>query len=68
MLELNINCSSREEASVYLNAPNYHNLICDFYMAVQQAKKHGTDADVLFQVKHFFDDFAKATEHNLGAY
>lgn len=68
MLELNLKCESREEASVYLNAHAYHNLICDFYAALRSAQKHGTDKDVLNQIEHFMPDLAKAVEHNLGAY
>lgn len=68
MLELNIKCETLEEARVYLNATQYHNLISDLYGALHAAQKHGTDKDVLFQINNFMPDLYKAVEHNLGAY
>ena len=68
MIEITLKCETLEEARTYLNAPNYLNLIQDFYEAVRAARKHGTDEDVLFQIKNYFAEFATACEHSNGAY
>jgi len=68
MLELKIKCESPEEARVYLNAPQYHNLISDLYMALHGARKHGTEADVTRIVDNFMTDLFMAIEHSKGAY
>ena len=68
MLELNLKCESLEEAHVYLNAHQYLNLISDFYVAIRNAKKHGSDADVLKAVDMFEHDFISAIDHSDGAY
>lgn len=68
MLELKIQCADSDEARIYLNAPQYLNLIDDFYNAVRMARKHGSDKDVLYQVDSFLPCFAQATEHNTGPY
>lgn len=68
MLELKIQCEDADQARVYLNAEQYHNLITDFYGAIRSAQKHGTDADILHQVKHFFNEFATAAQHHQGPY
>ena len=68
MLELKLQCESLEEARVYLNAQQYHNLLSDFYNALRSARKHGTDKDVLFQVEQFMPDLCKAIDNSEGAY
>ena len=68
MLELNIKCESLEEARVYLNAPQYHNLISDMYSGLRSARKHGTDADVIMFVDNCLDGLYKAVENSGGAY
>jgi hypothetical protein len=68
MLELKIKCESPEEARVYLNAHQYLNLLSDFYAAVRNAKKHGTDQDVLKTVNMFEHDFISAIDNSEGAY
>lgn len=68
MLELNIKCESLDEARVYLNAHQYLNLISDLYAALRQARKHGTDTDVLAQIEHFMPDLTRAIDHSEGAY
>jgi hypothetical protein len=68
MLELNIKCESLEEAHVYLNAHQYLNLISDFYVVIRNAKKHGSDADVLKAVENFYPDIIRAVDHSEGAY
>lgn len=68
MIEITIKCESADEARTYLNAPQYLNLLQDFYEALRGARKHGTDADVLLQVEQFYPDLAKAIDHNTGAY
>lgn len=68
MLELKICCESPEEARVYLNAHQYHNLISDMYAGLRNARKHGTDADVVMFVDNYLDDLYKAIENSQGAY
>lgn len=68
MLELNIKCESPEEARVYLNAPQYHNLISDMYAGLRNARKYGTEADVVMFVDNYLDDLYKAIENSQGPY
>jgi hypothetical protein len=68
MLELNIKCESVEQAQMYLNGPQYHNLISDLYQSLHSAQKHGTEQDVLQAVKIFYPDLCKAFDHHQGAY
>lgn len=68
MLELNIKCESLEEARIYLNAPQYLNLIQDFFGALRSARKHGTDKDVLAQVDVFYPELCNAIDNSTGAY
>jgi hypothetical protein len=53
MLQLKIDCDSASDARVYLNAQQYLCLITDLAEALRQAKKHGTDADVVKVVETF---------------
>ena len=68
MLELNIKCESLEEARIYLNAQQYHNLLSDMAMAFRNVIKHGTEADVILQVNNFYPDLFKALDHHEGPY
>lgn len=68
MLELNIKCDTLDEARVYLNAPQYLNLIDDLYNALRSARKHGTDADVLKQVDSYMNELREAIDNSTGAY
>ena len=68
MLELNIKCEDLDEARVYLNAPQYHNLLTDLYAALRSARKHGSDADVVKAVDTFYPHIILACEHHSGAY
>lgn len=68
MLELNIKCESIEDARVYLNGPQYLNLLQDLRMAFRNAQKHGSDADVVKAVQNFFPDITAACDHSEGPY
>ena len=68
MIEINLKCESVEEARVYLNAPQYHNLISDMYSGLRNARKHGEDSDVIMFVDNYLDDLYKAIENSEGAY
>ena len=68
MIKLNIECETADEARVYLNAPEYHNLLSDLRVAFRNAQKHGTDSDVLKVVENFFPDICIAVDHNQGPY
>lgn len=68
MLELKISCETADEARIYLNAPQYHNLLEDLRVALRNAQKHGTDADVVKVVEDFFGDITIACDHNQGPY
>jgi hypothetical protein len=68
MIELVIKCESLEEASTYLSAQQYLNLLQDFYSALRNSRKHGSDADVLKTVDMFMPDLIAAIEHSEGAY
>ena len=68
MIKLNISCETADEARVYLNAPQYHNLISDLRAALRLARKHGNDGDVLRVVDSFTNDLCSAVDHNEGPY
>jgi hypothetical protein len=68
MLELKIQCESADEARVYLNAHQYHNLLSDLMTAFRNAQKHGTDADVVRVVTNFYPDICNAVDNSTGAY
>jgi hypothetical protein len=68
MLELKLTAGTVEELQMYLNGPQYHNLISDLYQSLRLAQKHGNDSDVLQAVKTFYPDLCKAFDHNLGPY
>lgn len=68
MLELKISCENADEARMYLNAPQYHSLIYDLYNALRRATKHGTEADILEQVRNFLPDLSNAADNQTGPY
>jgi hypothetical protein len=68
MLELKLTADTVEELQMYLNGPQYHNLISDLYQALRAAQKHGNDSDVLQVVTNFYPDLCKAFDHHTGAY
>lgn len=68
MLELKIQCESADEARVYLNAPQYHNLLSDLMARIRSAQKYGTDAHVLEVVANFYPDICAAVDNSTGAY
>ncbi len=68
MLKLEINCQTHDEARMYLNAPQYLNLITDLTQALRNTRKHGSDQDVLQVVENFYGDLCSAVDHVEGAY
>lgn len=68
MIELKIKCDTLEEARIYTNALNYLSLLQDLRANLRDARKHGTDADVLRVVENFIPDIAQACDHSDGAY
>ena len=68
MLELNIKCESVDEARIYLNALQYHNLLDDLRNALRNAQKHGSNKDVLQVVETFFPDITNACDNHQGPY
>lgn len=68
MLELKIQCENADEARMYLNAQQYHNLLEDLRVALRNAQKHGTDEDVVRVVENFYPDICAACDHNQGPY
>jgi len=68
VIEINIKCESIDEARVYLNGPQYLNLLEDFCGAIRGARKHGTDQDILQKVELFYPDMCRAVDHNTGPY
>ena len=68
MLELRIHCEDVDQARIYLNAQQYHNLLDDLRNSLRSAQKHGTDADVIKVVQSFFPDITAACDHHTGAY
>jgi len=68
MLELKIQCDTAEDARIYLNAHQYHNLLDDLRNALRNAQKHGSDSDVVRVVQNFFPDITIACDNHTGAY
>jgi len=68
MLKLEVTCESHDEARVYLNAHQYHNLISDLYNALRGARKHGDDDAVLRVVDTWMPDLCNAIDNSTGAY
>lgn len=68
MLELKISCESADEARIYLNATQYHNLLEDLRVALRNAYKHGDDKDALKVLENFYPDITAACDHNQGPY
>lgn len=68
MLELKINCDTIIEGRIYLNAMEYLNLLIDLKDALRNARKHGTDEDVLKVVENFYPEICTAVDHSEGAY
>ena len=68
MLELRITCESADEARVYLNAHQYHNLLSDIQLAFRNAQKYGDEAALAASAKKFYPDICQAVENSTGAY
>lgn len=68
MIEITIKCESLEEARIYLNGPQYHNLISDLCGAFHSARKHGESSEVIALVDNYMPDLFKAVENSEGAY
>jgi hypothetical protein len=68
MLELKIQCDTAEDARIYLNAHQYHNLLDDLRNALRNAYKHGDDKDALKVLQNFFGDITIACDHHAGPY
>ena len=68
MLELKIACEDAEQARVYLNAPQYHNLITDFAQALRNNQKHGTSESLQSIVNTFYEDFQTCAHSLEGPY
>ena len=68
MLELKIQCDTAEDARIYLNAPQYHNLLDDLRNALRNAYKHGDDKDALVVLQNFYTDITAACDSHQGPY
>lgn len=68
MLELKIACENAEDARIYLNAHQYHNLLDDLRNALRNAYKHGDDKDAVKVLQNFYNDITAACDHHQGPY
>ena len=68
MLELKISCETADEARMYLNGPQYHNLLDDFRNQLRNAYKHGDDKDALKVLGDFYTEITAACDNHLGPY
>lgn len=66
MLKLEFTCETDEEARIYLNAKEFHNLCHDFYNAIKYANKH--NGNIQHVVETFYEEFQKAAFANEGVY
>jgi hypothetical protein len=67
MFDITIKCESAEEARIYLNAPQYLNLLSDLYESARQSKKHG-DGDLDKVLENFLSEICTAVDNSGGAY
>ena len=68
MLELKIQCETAEDARIYLNAHQYHNLLDDLRNALRNAYKHGDDKDAIVVLQNFYNDITAACDNHQGPY
>jgi hypothetical protein len=68
MITLTLNCENEDQARVYLNAPQYHNLLSDLHAALRSVQKHGTTVNLLETVNRFMPDISNAVDNSQGAY
>jgi DNA-binding GntR family transcriptional regulator len=68
MLELKIQCADADEARIYLNAHQYHNLLEDLRNQLRNAYKHGDDKDALKVLQNFYTEITAACDNHTGAY
>ena len=68
MLELKIQCQDADEARMYLNAVQYHNLLDDLRNALRNAYKHGERAEVLKVLDNFYTEITAACDNHQGPY
>ncbi len=69
MLELKIQCETAEDARIYLNAHQYHNLLDDLRNALRNAYKHGEGSSTALKVlENFYNDITAACDNHTGAY
>ncbi len=68
MLELKIQCETADEARMYLNAPQYYNLLDDFRNQLRNAYKHGDDKDALKVLGDFYTEITAACDNHAGPY
>lgn len=68
MLELKIACETAEDARIYLNAHQYHNLLDDLRNALRNAYKHGDGKDALVVLQCFYNDITAACDNHQGPY
>ena len=67
MFDITIKCENAEQARVYLNGPQYLNLLEDIYNAVRSSQKHG-DGDLNKVLDNFLSEICHAIDHSTGAY
>ena len=65
-IKLTIDCEDAAEATTYLSAPAYYNLISDFSNQIRSAYHHG--GDILEIVETYKSSFYEATDHHQGPY
>jgi hypothetical protein len=68
MLELKIQCENADEARIYLNAHQYHNLLDDLRNQLRNAYKHGDDKDAVKVLQNFYTDIVTACDNHTGPY
>mgnify|MGYP000293692479 FL=1 len=67
IFNITINCDSADEARVYLNAPQYHNLLSDLYHSARTCQKHG-DGNLDVVLNNFLSEICNAVDNSTGAY
>ncbi len=63
---LTLNCESPAEAHLYLNAPQYYNLLSDLHSLIRSSEKYDTKLED--SIKSFYPELSAIIESHLGPY
>ena len=65
-IQLTINCETKDEATMYLNAQQYLNLLSDIQSQIRDCLKYEQNMNTT--LNSIYKDVCQCTEHHLGPY